>query len=66
MENKELAKLSGRKSRLYDKCQQLKAFKVGRIIYKGNYRDVVEDFIYNNPLPADFSVWLQDNIETIN
>jgi hypothetical protein len=50
-----------RRNNLVEQIEKVKCFKVGGLFFIGKYKEAVEKFIENNPEPADFFVWLQNN-----
>ncbi len=50
-----------REMSLFRKCIQIDCFMVEDRIFKGYFVSAVKEFTKNNPQPADFYVWLQDN-----
>ncbi len=43
----------------------VKCFKYNGVIFKGNYEMAAALFVYENPQPADFYVWLQNNYKQL-
>ena len=54
-----------RKSKLRKQCYLNICFEHEGRIYLGNPDKAIDSFIKNNPNPADFSVWLQDNFREL-
>lgn len=51
--------------KLLDKTENVLAFEYEGVKYLGNNVTAVKRFINDNPQPADFHVWLQDNYHQI-
>ena len=43
----------------------VEVFEYNGVFFKGDSSKAAALFVYNNPEPADFFVWLQDNYKTI-
>ena len=54
-----------RMNKLLDSMEPVHAFRHEGRMYLGYLVNAATDFIKNNPFPADFSVWLQDNYKEL-
>lgn len=50
---------------LIDRCVEVSVFKHENRMYVGNITNAVKRYIKNNPMPSDFSVWLQNNYKEL-
>lgn len=48
-----------------DELKPVQCFEYNGNLFKGDYKKAALLFVYNNPDPADFFVWLQNNYEQI-
>jgi hypothetical protein len=64
----EIIEIDANESRLLnlvDSCEDVEVFKHGSRMYFGNKIQACKNYIQNNPTPADFSVWLQNNYKQL-